>query len=107
MTNKTLSEQLCEVAAIKREVDFENNNDNFVRLFATILKVCDNFTFYTDVKEMITIDWFHSETQLEEQYLDIGDTLITAVLKSAIKLIDYPYVGNQLSQSLQSENWSY
>lgn len=54
MTNKTLSQQLCEVCGIEPEIigeingdvykaypDFENNNNNFVELFELSLpKIC-------------------------------------------------------------------
>ena len=43
MTNKSLSQQLCEACEIKF-IDFENNNNNFVKLLEKFHK--NNFYIY-------------------------------------------------------------
>lgn len=105
MTNKSLSEQICEVCGIKPEIiedydsnqyeiypDFENNNNNFVKLLELrILTGCTLWGFLS----LKGVYMPQKETVLKIIYL---------ILSNKIKFLD-DNSREQIKQAIKNEQW--
>ena len=67
MTNKSLSQQICEACGIEKEVDFQNNNNNFVKLMELSIPLGLNFC----ARLLSQITEFNSEWSTKEEFLTI------------------------------------
>lgn len=119
MTNKTLSEQICEVCGIKPEIiqdyelndieiypDFENNNNNFVKLLEIVSKkasvsFCHNGTYYGCSIHYFFKDIFEAvEGTLQHNFLN---TLLVQDLRNPCK----PKLLEQIKQAIRQTVWEY
>lgn len=120
MTNKTLSEQICEVCGIEPLKDetayfignvgklpnFENNNNNFVKLLEIVSKkasvsFCHNGTYYGCSIHYFFKDIFEAvEGTLQHNFLN---TLLVQDLRNPCK----PSLLEQIKQAIRKADWEY
>ena len=86
--------------------DFKNPI-NTIKLQECLIKSVGTLTIDTDLKGNITTSWLDSETQLEEEYVDISKDLTEAIVKTALAVAEYPYIGDIFIKNSKNIRWSY
>ncbi len=107
MTNKNVSKKLCEICGIEPEIiqdyelndievypDFENNNDNFVKLLE--LKILTGCTLWGFLS-LKGVYMSRKETVLKTIYF---------ILSNKVKFLDNKS-REQIKQAIKSEVWKY
>lgn len=108
MTNKSLSEQIFEACGVNTNKyaypDFENNNNNFVKLLEIVSKkasvsFCHNGTYYGCSIHYFFKDIFEAvEGTLQHSFLN---TLLVQDLRNPCK----PKLLEQIKQAIREADW--
>lgn len=110
MTNKSLSEQICEVCGIKPEIiqdyelnyievypDFENNNNNFVKLLELPIDYDDIDGNVATTIFSITLYCFKFSCKTKVEFLK--------QLLDCLKDSKAPYLIKQIKQAIRQADW--